>query len=213
MDDVKKDQGFGEIYDLNEEPNANFAVCSESLGSEDTDSETDNTEVTQPMDTVCDVYDTDTSDTLSYLETMPRSKFEEQFGQTDTTLKYLIRDHDRKEFAKELVRATKEVPPVMTSLKAAIQMKHNWIEYYANQMFQCFYRGNLAIFRCEHCNFCLDCFPCKEKREYAIPKSRCCYCTRTMNNIGSYCYFDSVTPTHYVTKHYRVKEEKGLKYI
>lgn len=148
-------------------------------------------------------------DTLEYLEIMPRDEFMREFGEGETKIRQLIREQDRHNRAKQIRQET-SLGIVNTTLRAAIQMKHNWLEYASDQMFECYYRGNLAIFRCAHCFFCLDAFPCKEKREYAVPRSRCCYCTKTFNHVGAFGYFDSVKVRDYEVKHYVISEEAGL---
>ncbi len=183
-------------------------ICSESLSSEDDTAET-------LEDMAIDLGE-ETRETLQYLETMTPQQFEDEFSAKkvnyllkplesgERTIKYLLKQHEKREYAKEMVKAERK--PIKTTMNAALQMKHNWIEFHSEQMFKCHYAGNLGIFRCEKCYFCIDCFPCKEKREYSLPEKWCCYCSKRFSNIGSYTYFNNINCTHYCTKNYIIRE-------
>lgn len=183
-------------------------ICSESLSSEDDTAET-------LEDMAIDLGE-ETRETLQYLETMSPQQFEDEFSAKrvnyllkplesgERTIKYLLKQHEKREYTAEMLKAERK--PIKTTLTAALQMKHNWIEFHSEQMFKCHYAGNLGIFRCEKCYFCIDCFPCKEKREYSLPEKWCPYCSKRFSNIGSYTYFNNVACTHYCTKNYIIKE-------
>ena len=175
------------------------ADFSETLS--DSESDTEEMEIIGPA----------AAESLEFLETMPKKMFDAEFGDNESRIRQVIRDYDRDEGIKSYVERQK-LGVVKTTMRAAMQMKHNWIEFHSEQMFQCFYRGNLAILRCDHCFFCFDCFPCKEKREYAVPKSSCVYCTGHFNHVGAYTYFRNVKPHPFLVKSYVISEDKNMKY-
>ncbi|KKL70356.1 hypothetical protein LCGC14_2105750, partial [marine sediment metagenome] len=91
-------------------------ICSESLSSEDDTAET-------LEDMAIDLGE-ETRETLQYLETMTPQQFEDEFSAKkvnyllkplesgERTIKYLLKQHEKREYAKEMVKAERK--PIKT---------------------------------------------------------------------------------------------------
>jgi len=97
---------------------------------------------------------------------------------------------------------------IACNMKAYYKMKNEWIQYYAWQVVRGYYTGNMAIVRCKECHLVMDCWPCKEKRVYRMPKDECGFCQQEYRKMeaGLWKAYDDTKPRPY-WQEYRVKYE------
>lgn len=65
-------------------------------------------------------------------------------------------------------------------MKAYYLMKNAWIQYFTPELYKGYYRGNMAMARCQKCQFVTDAWPCKEKRNYHMPEEYCGFCEKRL---------------------------------
>jgi len=69
---------------------------------------------------------------------------------------------------------------VNCDMKAYYNMKNAWIQYFTPELYKGYYRGNMALARCQVCAFVTDAWPCKEKRHYHMPPEYCGFCEKRL---------------------------------
>lgn len=69
---------------------------------------------------------------------------------------------------------------VNTDMEAYYKMKNAWIQYFTPELYKGYYKGNMALARCQVCAFVTDAWPCKEKRHYHVPEEFCGFCEKRL---------------------------------